>query len=65
MPRFMLDIVGQSRTLAGNGSTNAFQVTTGKVMNILELSEVQGRPWDDVDVCNNGAFGLSPLNGSR
>jgi hypothetical protein len=26
-------------------------VTTGKVMNMAELSEVQGRPWDDVDVC--------------
>lgn len=25
-------------------------VTTGKVMNMAELSEVQGRAWDDVDV---------------
>lgn len=25
-------------------------VTTGKVMNLVELSEVQGRAWDDVDV---------------
>lgn len=24
-------------------------VTTGRVMNMEELSEVQGRAWDDVD----------------
>ena len=26
------------------------KVTKGHVMNLAELSEVQGRPWDDVDV---------------
>ena len=30
--------------------TNTDSVTTGKVMSMQELSEVQGRPWDDVDV---------------
>lgn len=29
-----------------------FVVTTGKVMNMAELSEVRGRAWDDVDVSN-------------
>ena len=32
------------------GPTDVNPVTTGKVMNMMELSEVQGRPWDDVDV---------------
>ncbi|KAL8782681.1 MAG: hypothetical protein Q9195_009595 [Heterodermia aff. obscurata] len=27
--------------------------TTGKVMNMVELSEVQGRAWEDVDVSFN------------
>ena len=27
-------------------------VTTGRIMNMAELSEVQGRPWEDVDVSN-------------
>jgi hypothetical protein len=26
------------------------KVTTGRVMNMAELSNVQGRPWDDIDV---------------
>lgn len=26
------------------------KVTTGRVMDMAELSNVQGRPWDDIDV---------------
>jgi len=29
---------------------DSFVVTNGKVMTLEELGEVQGRPWDDVDV---------------
>lgn len=28
-------------------------VTTGKKLTTEELSLVQGRPWDDIDVCSN------------
>ncbi len=31
-------------------STHSDSVTTGKVMNMAELAEVHGRPWEDVDV---------------
>lgn len=31
-------------------------VTTGKVMNMAELSEVRGRAWDDVDVSNFASY---------
>lgn len=35
-------------------------VTTGKVLNMAELSEVHGRAWDDVDVSNNPHYIRNP-----
>ncbi len=52
MRRFMLATV--SNTLGPlshvRGSANFCTVTTGKIMNMEELGNVHGRPWDDVDV---------------
>jgi hypothetical protein len=47
----MLDIVSSS--LLGNDlclEANIRLVTTGKIMTMEELSNVQGRAWEDVDV---------------
>ena len=30
--------------------------TTGKVMTMDELSNVQGRPWEDIDVCEASQY---------
>ena len=46
------------------GRTDADPVTTGKVMNMMELSEVQGRPWDDVDVRHLKVHGFEQKNQS-
>lgn len=35
-------------------------VTTGKVLNMAELSEVHGRAWDDVDVSKNPHYTRNP-----
>lgn len=32
---------------------NPYPVTTGKIMTMEELSNVQGRAWEDVDVCSS------------
>lgn len=38
------------QTLSFTSRLTGLAVTTGKVMNMAELSEVRGRAWDDVDV---------------
>ena len=36
-------------------------VTTGKVMNMVELAEVHGRAWEDVDVCFPESPAIDPF----
>lgn len=47
----------KSQTLCITNRLTGLAVTTGKVMNMAELSEVRGRAWDDVDV---SSFSLEP-----
>lgn len=52
MPKYTLGTVSQSFHLQIKILSVLTQnsVTTGKVMNMAELAEVHGRPWEDVDV---------------
>ena len=53
MQRYMQDTVRTPRNVLGLMRHKRLiyaAVTTGKVMNMAELSQVQGRAWDDVDV---------------
>ena len=51
MRRFMLVIVSNpSHLLDCDRCANVLIVTTGKIMTMEELSNVQGRAWEDVDV---------------
>lgn len=62
--KYMLVTVGKislypdkSQTLCFTNNLTGLAVTTGKVMNMAELSEVRGRAWEDVDV---SSFSLEP-----
>lgn len=50
MRRFMLAIVSIPSGGALKDVANIGKVTTGKVLSLDELSQVQGRAWEDVDV---------------
>lgn len=59
MPRFMLDTVSVDRSQEiVVSSANIRIVTTGKIMTMEELSSVQGRAWEDVDVSFLVGFNL-------
>lgn len=54
MQRFMLATVSTAVTgVARLDFANLSPVTTGKIMTMEELSNVQGRAWEDVDVSNS------------
>lgn len=49
MRRFTLVIVSDAY-INSCSKANTMTVTTGKIMTMEELSNVQGRAWEDVDV---------------
>ncbi|MCJ1470360.1 putative GTP cyclohydrolase [Pseudocyphellaria aurata] len=44
------ELIPEDSRVEIDAKIHAGYFTTGKVMNLIELSEVQGRAWDDVDV---------------
>jgi hypothetical protein len=47
------ELIPEDSRVEIDAKIHAGYFTTGKVMNMAELSEVQGRPWEDVDVSNS------------
>jgi len=52
------ELIPEDSRVEIDSKINAGYFTTGKIMNMDELANVQGRPWDDVDVSDLPKFAM-------